>query len=75
MLKPEEQMELVVLKKHGDSIRGLSRSKHGTVAQYHFRRYLRGGDRRASESQRRNGCGEARSVQGLHRGSNEGRVA
>jgi transposase len=42
MLKPEEQMELVVLKKHGASIRGLSRStgrSRNTV-----RRYLRGGD-------------------------------
>ena len=42
MLKAEEQMELVVLKKHGDSIRGLSRStgrSRNTV-----RRYLRGGE-------------------------------
>ena len=42
MLKAEEQMELVVLKKHGASIRGLSRStgrSRNTV-----RRYLRGGD-------------------------------
>ena len=42
MLKPEEQMELVVLKKHGDSIRGLSRStgrSRNTIW-----RYLRGGD-------------------------------
>ena len=42
MLKAEEQMELAVLKKHGDSIRGLSRStgrSRNTV-----RRYLRGGD-------------------------------
>ena len=45
MLKPEEQMELVVLKKHGDSIRGLSRStgrSRNTV-----RRYLRGGEEAA----------------------------
>ena len=45
MLKPEEQMELVVLKKHGDSIRGLARStgrSRNTV-----RRYLRGGDEAA----------------------------
>ena len=42
MLKAEEQMELVVLKKHGESIRSLSRStgrSRNTV-----RRYLRGGD-------------------------------
>ena len=42
MLKAEEQMELAVLKKHGASIRGLSRStgrSRNTV-----RRYLRGGD-------------------------------
>ena len=42
MLKAEEQMELVVLKKHGESIRGLTRStgrSRNTV-----RRYLRGGD-------------------------------
>ena len=42
MLKAEEQMELVVLKKHGDSIRELSRvtgRSRNTV-----RRYLRGGD-------------------------------
>ena len=42
MLKAEEQMELVVLKKHGASIPGLSRStgqSRNTV-----RRYLRGGD-------------------------------
>jgi transposase len=41
MLKAEEQMELVVLKKHGDSIRELSRvtgRSRNTV-----RRYLRGG--------------------------------
>lgn len=41
MLKAEEQMELMVLKKHGESIRGLSRStgrSRNTV-----RRYLRGG--------------------------------
>lgn len=41
MLKAEEQMELVVLKKHGESIRGLSRAtgrSRNTV-----RRYLRGG--------------------------------
>ncbi|MGA7328714.1 MAG: IS21 family transposase, partial [Rhodomicrobium sp.] len=40
MLKAEEQMELTVLKKHGESIRGLSRStgrSRNTV-----RRYLRG---------------------------------
>ena len=42
MLKAEEQMEFVVLKKHGESIRGLSRStgrSRNTV-----RRYLRGGE-------------------------------
>jgi transposase len=42
MLKAEEQMELVVLRKHGESIRGLSRStgrSRNTV-----RRYLRGGE-------------------------------
>jgi len=42
MLKSEEQMELVVLKKHGASIRALARStgrSRNTV-----RRYLRGGD-------------------------------
>ena len=42
MLKAEEQMELVVLKKHGDSIRELSRvtgRSRNTV-----RRYLRGGE-------------------------------
>ena len=42
MLKAEEQMELAVLKEHGASIRGLSRStgrSRNTV-----RRYLRGGD-------------------------------
>src|SRR6202790_5104192 len=42
MLKAEEQMELTILKKHGGSIRGLSRStgrSRNTV-----RRYLRGGD-------------------------------
>ncbi len=41
MLKTEEQMELVILQKHGESIRGLSRStgrSRNTV-----RRYLRGG--------------------------------
>ena len=53
MLKPEEQMELVVLKKHGDSIRGLSRStgrSRNTV-----RRYLRGGDEAAKRKAARNG--------------------
>ena len=42
MLKAEEQMELAILKKHGASIRGLSRStgrSRNTV-----RRYLRDGD-------------------------------
>lgn len=42
MLKAEEQMELVVLKKHGESIRSLMRStgrSRNTV-----RRYLRGGE-------------------------------
>jgi len=42
MLKAEERMELVILRKHGESIRGLSRStgrSRNTV-----RRYLRGGD-------------------------------
>ena len=46
MLKAEEQMELVVLKKHGESIRSLSRStgrSRNTV-----RRYLRGGDAAAT---------------------------
>lgn len=46
MLKAEEQMELVVLKKHGESIRSLSRStgrSRNTV-----RRYLRGGDTAAT---------------------------
>ena len=41
MLKAEEQMELIVLRKHGESIRGLTRStgrSRNTV-----RRYLRGG--------------------------------
>jgi len=45
MLKAEEQMELIVLKKHGESIRGLTRStgrSRNTV-----RRYLRGGDEAA----------------------------
>lgn len=45
MLKAEEQMELVVLRKHGESIRGLSRStgrSRNTV-----RRYLRGGEEAA----------------------------
>ena len=43
MLKAEEQMELVVLRKHGTSIRELARMtgrSRNTV-----RRYLRGGDR------------------------------
>ena len=42
MLKAEEQMELAVLKKHGGSIRGLSRltgRSRNTI-----RRYLRGGE-------------------------------
>ena len=42
MLKAEEQMEIVILKKHGESIRGLSRStgrSRNTV-----RRYVRGGE-------------------------------
>ena len=46
MLKAEEQMELVILKKHGESIRSLSRStgrSRNTV-----RRYLRGGDAAAT---------------------------
>ena len=46
MLKAEEQMELVVLKKHGESIRSLSRAtgrSRNTV-----RRYLRGGDSAAT---------------------------
>ena len=42
MLKAEEQMEIVVLKKHGDSIRGLSRSTGR--ARNTVRRYLREGD-------------------------------
>ncbi len=46
MLKAEEQMELVVLKKHGESIRSLSRStgrSRNTV-----RRYIREGDAAAA---------------------------
>ena len=46
MLKAEEQMELVVLKKHGESIRELARStgrSRNTV-----RRYLRGGEAAAT---------------------------
>ena len=46
MLKVEEQMELVVLKKHGESIRSLTRStgrSRNTV-----RRYLRGGEAAAT---------------------------
>ena len=46
MLKAEEQMELVILKKHGESIRSLTRStgrSRNTV-----RRYLRGGDSAAT---------------------------
>lgn len=46
MLNADEQMELVVLKKHGESIRGLSRStgrSRNTV-----RRYLRGGEEAAN---------------------------
>ena len=46
MLKAEEQMELVVLKKHGESIRSLSRAtgrSRNTV-----RRYLRGGESAAT---------------------------
>ena len=46
MLKAEEQMELVILKKHGESIRSLTRStgrSRNTV-----RRYLRGGDAAAT---------------------------
>ena len=42
MLKAEEQMELVVLKKHGESLRSLSRTtgrSRNTV-----RRYVRGGE-------------------------------
>ena len=53
MLKPEEQMELVGLKKHGDSIRGLSRStgrSRNTIGVICAEAI-----RRASESQRRNG--------------------
>src|SRR5215204_1390089 len=42
MLKSEEQMELVVLKKHGGSIRGLSRTTGRS--RNTIRRYLRGGD-------------------------------
>jgi predicted transcriptional regulator len=45
VLKPEEQMELVVLKKHGNSIGGVARStgrSRNTV-----RRCLRGGDEAA----------------------------
>ena len=46
MLKAEEQMELVVLKKHGTSIRSLTRAtgrSRNTV-----RRYLRGGEAAAT---------------------------
>ena len=46
MLKVEEQMELVVLKKHGESIRSLTRStgrSRNTV-----RRYVRGGEAAAT---------------------------
>lgn len=46
MLKAEEHMELVILKKHGESIRALSRStgrSRNTV-----RRYLRGGEAAAT---------------------------
>jgi transposase len=42
MLKAEEQMELVVLKKHGDSIRSLSRTTG--LSRNTVRRYLRGGE-------------------------------
>ena len=42
MLRWEEQMELVVLKKHGGSIRGLSRTTGRS--RNTIRRYLRGGD-------------------------------
>ena len=42
MLKAEEQMELAILKKHGASIRGLSRSTGRS--RNTIRRYLRGGD-------------------------------
>ena len=46
MLRAEEQMELLVLKKHGDGIRELARTtgrSRNTV-----RRYLRGGDAAAT---------------------------
>ena len=42
MLKAEEQMELVVLKKHGASIRSLSRSTG--LSRNTVQRYLRGGE-------------------------------
>ena len=42
MLKVEEQMELVVLKKHGESIRSLSRSTG--LSRNTVRRYLRNGE-------------------------------
>src|SRR3984893_6102004 len=42
MLAPEEQMYVGVLKKHGASIGGLSRSTGGS--RNTLRRYLRGGD-------------------------------
>ena len=50
MLKSEEQMELVVLKRHGESIRCLSRSTGRS--RNTMRRYLRGGD---EVSQRKSG--------------------
>ena len=58
MLKAEEQMELAVLKKHGASIRGLSRStgrSRNTV-----RRYLRGGDAVAKRIEATNGTQKLR---------------
>jgi transposase len=45
MLKTEEQMELVVLRKHGESIRGLSRP--AGRSRNTIRRYLRGGEEAA----------------------------
>ncbi len=71
MLKAEEQMELAILKKHGASIRELSR--YGTVAQHGsalFARWQCGGGAQAGAEAGR----EARSVQGLHRRADEGRA-
>src|SRR6185437_16822686 len=42
MLKAEEQMQIAVLKKHGDSIRSIARAMG--VSRNTVRRYLRGGE-------------------------------